>query len=279
MDFIGRYRALSTEWRNEIMRRIIEIMLVMVLSAAGSAPALNAAHGDRGSRGGSEAPAPEAAQSATSGHKTVTVMPGGLMSPLFITKLVVGKRVMVLGKPISVNQYHSDPALILNNKPFEAGSGWLNDMVLYIKNRTDKTVASATVLLSFPETGNGRTEPICIYHIRLGRIPPQDAFDGRTGSPLRIDPNAKPLNLAPGQDVVVHVADYMNEIKGSVEKAMPLFYVTRVGVSINACTFADGMRYSGGAFSLPDTSQHGKWRYLPSGYFPGNPRQSWPPGL
>ena len=261
------------------MRKIIEIMLIMVLSAAGFARALSAGNGGKSSRGASEPPAPEAAQAAASGHKTVTVMPGGLMSPLFITKVVVGNRTMVLGKPISVKQYHSDPALILNNKPFEAGSGWLNDMVLYIKNRTDKTVASATVLLSFPETGNGRTEPIWIYHIRLGRIPPQDAFDGRTGSPLRIDPNAKPLNLAPGQDVVVHVADYMNEIKGYVEKAMPLFYVTMVGVSINACTFADGMRYSGGAFSLPDTSQHGNWKYFGSDYFPGDPHRYWPPDL
>lgn len=261
------------------MKTIVEIMLILVLSAVVSAPALYAVNGVRGAREGAIPPVSMVGQTAASGRKTVTVMPGGLMSPLFITKVVVGKRVMVLGKPISVKEYHSDPALILNNKPFEAGTNWLSGMNLYIKNRTDKTVESATVLLSFPETGNGRTQPIWIYHIRLGRIPAVDAFDGRTGSPLRIDPNAKPLDLEPGKEVVVHVADYMNEIKGYVEKAMPLFYVTRVGVSINACTFADGMRYSGGAFSVPDASQRGKWKHYDSDYFPGDPHRYWPPDL
>jgi hypothetical protein len=260
------------------MKKTLGVSFSIVL-LLGVVVGLRAANGNGIAQRSSSLPVGQPPQATATGNKTLTVMPGGLMSPLFISKIVVGKRVMVLGKPISVNQYHSDPALILNNKPFEAENGWLNNMTLYIKNRTDKTVASATVLLSFPETGNGRTQPISIYHIRLGRIPAVDAFDGKTGRPLRVDPIAKPLNLKPGQEIVVHVADYMDEIKAYVEKAMPLFYVTRVGVSINACTFTDGMRYSAGAYSVPDSSHHGKWKYLTSDYFPGKPRQYWPPGL
>ena len=261
------------------MKKLFAVGLPLIVLTVGLMPGIFSASGSHAADGALTAADVGAPKPASAGRKTLTVMPGGLMSPLFITKVVVGKRVMVLGTPLSVQQYHSNPALILNNKPFEAGRGWLNNMTIYVKNRTDKTVASATLLLNFPETGNGRTQPMWVYHIQLGRMPDVDAFNGKTGKPLRIDPGAKPLNLQPGQEVVIQVGDYMDKIKAYVEKAMPLFYVTRVGVSVNECTFSDGMRYSAGAYSVPDASNHGKWKYLSSHYFPGDPHRYWPPNL
>lgn len=259
------------------MKKLIQVVLAIVF-LAGFVHSLSAASGNRNGAGAIAAAAVSSPQATAAGQKTLRVMPGGLMSPLFITRVSVDNRVMMLGTPISARHYSSNPNLILNGRPFKVGGAWLNDMTLYIKNRTDKPVASATVLLSFPETGNGHNQPMYVYHIRLGRIPAADAYEGRTGKPLRINPAAKPLNLKPGQEVAVHVADYIDGIKAYVEKAMPLYYATTVGVSINACTFTDGLRYSAGAYSLPDPSHHGKWKYLPSGYFPGDPHQFWPPG-
>jgi len=263
------------------MKKAFEVGFTIALAAAGVTLGRRLVNGNWPTGGSPAIARAETTQATGVGYKTLTVMAGDLMSPLYITRVTVGKRPMLLGIPMSAKQQRSHPNLIHNTRPFQAGNDWLKDMTIYVKNRTDKTVAWLSLSLRFPETGNGRTEPVWIYHVQLGRLPAVDVASIRTkdGKPLRIGSNAKPLDLQPGQEIVVHVGDYIDKIKAYVETAMPLFYVTKCDVSADDCAFDDGMRWAGGAFSVPDPAHPGKWMYFPSGYFPGNPRQYWPPGL
>ncbi len=256
-----------------------EVILAVIFSVVTLAPGFA---GENGHQPLEAFPSPARAassQASVVGFKTLVVMAGGPMSPLYITRVTMGNKEMILGTPMSAKQQAANPNLILNARPFEASSGWINDMTLFIKNRTNKTVASATIALRFPETGNGRTQPVWIYQLRLGRLPAVDAFDGRTGKPLAVDPSLKSIDLPPGQETIVNVGDYIDKIKAYVETAMPLYYVTKMAVSVQDCVFVDGTRYAGGSYSVPDPVHRGKWKYFPSDYFPGNPRQYWPPGF
>jgi hypothetical protein len=207
------------------------------------------------------------------GGKLVEVAPETMWDAVWVTKVTVGDKFLLApyGKILSPL-----PNEIIPGHRFLAGDDWLKNMTIYVENRTDKNIAWLEVSLRFPETGNGRTQPVWDYRIQLGRMPAADAFDGRTGKPLHVDPKAQPLNLKPGQVLVVRVADYMNRIRAYLETAMPLWTVTRCYIYIADCLFADGMGWGGGAYSVPDPAHPGKWRHLGQRYFPGNPHRYLP---
>jgi len=209
------------------------------------------------------------------GYKTLQVGGGGIRDALYITKVTVGDRQMLLGVPL---RRPLGPNLILPGRPFQAGGDWLKSMTIYLKNRTSKIIAYVYIPLGFPETGNGRTEPQSVYDVRLGRMPATDAFSGRTGKPLRIDPRSKPLSLGPGQTLVIRVGDYIDQIKAKVEHVMPLMNVTKCVIYGTKGCFTDGMCWSGDTFSVPDMSHPGTFKYLSPNYFPGDPHEYWPPG-
>ena len=264
------------------MKRTLEVGFIVALAAAGAALGLRLANGNWhvGIRPVIVARA-QTVGAVGVGYKTLTVMSGDLMSPLFITRVTIGKKAMILGAPMSAREQRSNPSLIFNERPFQAGGDWLKNMTIYVKNRTDKAVAWVSVGLFFPDTGNGTPgEPISGLNIPLGRIPTVDIPTVKTadGKPLHLPPSFKPLGLQPGQEVVVHLADYMDRIKSVVENVMPLSMVAKLKVGISDCYFNDGMRW-GGYYSVPDSIDPSKMKNLPSHYFPGNPRQHWPPGL
>jgi len=160
--------------------------------------------------------------------------------------------------------------------PFQAGGNWLKDMSILLRNRTDKSIEYLEIRIRFPEGGNGRTEPLTSYHIQLGQIPAVDRFK-RNGQPLRVDPNLKPLGLAPGDSLAVGFADYFDGIQAAVEQKMPFAQVTRCVIHRGLTFFSDGVRWYNGIYESPDPARPGEFVTLPNDYFPGNPMKFWPP--
>jgi hypothetical protein len=209
------------------------------------------------------------------GYKMLRVGGGGMRDPLYITKVTVDGKEMVLGARLPADRKSS---LILPGRPFQAGSDWLRSLTIFLKNRTDKTMVFIDIPIGFPETGNGRTEPQTIYDIKLGRLPAADAFDARTRKPIAIPPSVKPLSLGPGQKISVHVSDYIGQIKAYVERLMPLMMVTKCTIYGTRGCFEDGICWAGNSFSTPDPDHPGRSKPLGPNYFPGDPHKYWPPG-
>lgn len=160
--------------------------------------------------------------------------------------------------------------------PFQAGDDWLQDVTVYLLNRTDKMIVFAQTTLAFPETGDGSFQrPMRVYNVTLGRLPPNAAFSGRTGQPLPQNPNLQAIAFAPGEVLPVHLGDYINQIRTSADN-VPFTALTKLTVRRSFFVFEDGMRWNGGAYSVPDPERPGKWKPLDAAYFPGTP--VWPPG-
>lgn len=240
------------------MRRAVEVGLAMALGAM----AIAFKPWGPGLAEGQKAP--------PSGEKLVTVEPWTRLNAVMITEVTVGGQEVQCG--LLTGRRRVQPVA-----PFQAGSDWLKDMTIYIYNRTNKMIVAGHIVLGFPETKSGRSAPQSAYLIGLGRIPQVDAFDGRTGRPLRINPNAKALAFAPNQTLAIHVGDYISGIEASVANRMPLFYVTKVRIYLGSFCFQDGMVWVAAQYSVPDPHHPGRFVNLARDYFPGDRRQNWPP--
>ena len=209
------------------------------------------------------------------GLKILTVAGGGIRDPLYITKVSVAGYEMLLGSPLGL---HPKGNLIFSGRPFQADSDWLDSMTVYLKNRTDRKIVFVDIPVGFPETGDGRTSPQSIYHIKLGRPPAVDAFDARTGKPLLSRPGVQQLSIVQGGTLVIRIADYADQLKSYIDQVMPFTTVTKCTIYGTKGCLEDGTCWSGDSFSAPDPSHPGRFRPLGSDYFPGDPHQYWPPG-
>ncbi len=188
--------------------------------------------------------------------------------PVWITKVEIGNQFLLN----SHDPYNSPlPGEIVRGQNyFIAGNDWLQNTNIYVINRTELPIARLSIMLMFPQTGNGQTQPMWIYHIKLGRIPDADALD-RFGKPLPASiVGTKPLGLQPGGRLTIHVSDYIDKIEDYLKTAMPVAALSVVNIQVESCEFENGLRYSG-AFSQPDPQHPGQWIYLPThSFFPGN---------
>ncbi len=191
---------------------------------------------------------------------------------VMITRITVGATDVQCGLVVG-------PGQVQPVAPFQAGNDWLQNMTIFLFNRTDKAIVAAHLTLGFPDTGDGRTRGQRVYPMQLGRRPEVDSINARTGQPIRQGLNLKPLAWEPGQTLVVHVGDYIDEIKGQVENDMPLSAVTKLRIHIGPFFFSDGMRWYLGYFAVPDPEHPGKFKNLPDAYFPGSQYQNYPPSL
>ena len=248
------------------MRKIFSIALIAALAAVSVIVGLYLAGGTR--RVAADPPAVHAQAAPPSGQKAVTVAPQGLMEPVWITKVTVGDKSLV---PFPNPKVRLSANQNVFGKTFEAGSDWLQNMVIYLINRTDKTIAYLDLSVDFPQTGNGTTQPVWNYSLQLGRMPAVDAINGITGKPLPIPPDAKPLGFRPGQTLAIHIGDYMGQIKTYLKtSALPFADISECYLYMLTVRFNDGLTWSAGAYGVPDKVHPGRLKYLPSGYFPGN---------
>ncbi|MGB9458025.1 MAG: hypothetical protein WCB12_18390 [Bryobacteraceae bacterium] len=205
--------------------------------------------------------------SAFADDKVIEVEPQHRNDPVMITRVAFRDSDLQCG--LIASRTEVEPVT-----PFEAGDDWLQNLTLYLLNRTNKTIAFSNIVLAFPETGDGRSpqHPQRVYNLNLGRLPDFVAFSGRTGEPLRQDPSRQSMSFAPGQTLPIHLGDYIDHIKASLDD-IP-FTVTKCIIRRSSVVFDDGMRWDGN-YSLPDPDHPGKWKRVEGDYFPGIP--TWPP--
>lgn len=155
---------------------------------------------------------------------------------------------------------------------FQADEDWLKNMTISLTNRTDKPIVCAQLRLWFPDTGNGTTaQPMANYAITVGRRPKSSLYHA-DGSKIPPDPAKKVLLLAPGETLVIHVGDYIDSIRPTIENLgnTPFSHVTRLNIEPTDFYFSDGMRWVGHAYYLPDPHHPGKYTKLGDTFFPGN---------
>ena len=196
-----------------------------------------------------------------------------ITDPVMITNISVG------GKPIECGLFIKPPGVIQPVAPFEASGDWLRQMIVSLINRTDETIVFGELNLDFLDTGDCRTQPCVGAQLRFGQRPAIDAYDGRTGQPLKPEqPERPPLDWKPGQTIVVHVSDYMSQIEEDLANFISVTGVIKVNVYRGVFYFDNGMEWSLGSYAVPDPEHHGKFNRLPANYFPGKRGHNWPPG-
>ena len=187
--------------------------------------------------------------------------------------------VSVEGKTVQCGLFIKPPDVDQPVTPFQASNDWLQHMTISLVNRTNKVIVFGGISFSFIDTGDCRALPCVGAALHFGRIPPMDAYDGRTGRPLNPElPERPALAWEPEQTIVLHVSDYMAKIEERLADSMQVANVTRVNVNRDSFYFADGTRWSLGNFYVPDPEHPGKFKKLPNDYFPGMRGHNWPPG-
>jgi hypothetical protein len=143
---------------------------------------------------------------------------------------------------------------------FQADDDWLANTDIYLYNRTNKPIVYGDLIVTFPGGPNNAVP------ITLGIMPAVAALD-RLGKPIPQN-GRTPLSFGPGQTLVIHLGDYINDITNALKPALPAT-LTKVRITANAFIFGDGMRWHPGAvYQVPDQSNPGQWTRMPNGYHP-----------
>jgi hypothetical protein len=189
------------------------------------------------------------------------------MAPVVVTKITHGDIVVQLGRFIKPVGTAPDPTT-----PFLADDDWVQNLTIYLLNRTNDTIVSATFNLIAPETMDRVARSLAGFQLHLGRIPSSFAFEN--GRPVRQPPERQPISFRPGQTLAIHLRDYIDQIKAAVEPTKPLAALTTMDVRFVGFFFASGLRWNG-AFRALDP-QNFTWRRKDPDYFPGDMDARWP---
>jgi hypothetical protein len=201
--------------------------------------------------------------------KQVQAEPQTRLDAVMITRITVGDQDVQCGLWVG-------PTTVQPVAPFAASGNWLQQLTIYLLNRTNKSISYAQVGIGFPETGDGHTVPRSVFRASLGRIPPSNAFFG-SGKPMEQDAALKPLSWGPGETFTVHLAEFYDRLSNQVEqRGLSIENVTQAFIYIGPFYFEDGMIWFGGLFKVPDPDRKGKYISLDRNYFPGNPYRNWP---
>lgn len=168
--------------------------------------------------------------------------------------------------------------------PFQADENWLKNLSISLLNRTNKKIVRVELDIVFPDTGDGSpSHSVTVYRLWLGQRPEIVSFT-RSGRKLPPEPDKQPLSFAPGQTLVLNLANYADGIQTCVEGGcsgigIPFAQVNRIAIHRTQFYFADGMCWNLSGYGFPVLDHPGQFTYKPRGsYFPGgHPSQDWPP--
>lgn len=215
------------------------------------------------------APVAAATTGKSLGTRTVNIYDQNRMHAVTITKVIVAGQQIQPG--VSTGGAHE----MQPGTPFQADDDWLKNTSITLQNRTDKMIVRAEIMLLFPDTGDGISQPITEYVITLGQRPEINTFSHGQKFPPESD--KKPLLFKPGQTLVISISDYIDSIQSLVEEKLPLAQVTKVVIRPLQFYFVDGMRWDEKGFSVPDPDHLGEYKSIGPKIFPGDQRRNWPP--
>lgn len=147
-------------------------------------------------------------------------------------------------------------------KPFQAGDDWVKNLTVVVKSLSKKEIVAASISISFPESEpipqNPTGERVIGYGITLGRKPAQYARtpDGEVLEPASTN---APLSIGVGEELTIHLSNYYDDIKESVETVRPIADISTCWVDVARIYFEDGTQWAAGVFYKPDPSAPGKF--------------------
>jgi len=148
---------------------------------------------------------------------------------------------------------------------FRAGDDWLKDLSLVLKNRTSKSIVYIGLKLRFPQTKAEGPEAAGMFG--YGRIPDAVAHDS-SEKKLTQGESARPLLLAPGQQVTLSVGEHAEEMRAGLEGVQSFPSISLCYIEF-AVYFEDGMAWLVGHYVAPDPNQPGRTIPMDKQYFPG----------
>jgi len=190
------------------------------------------------------------------------------MPPVVITKVTLGSVAVQAGRFVRPANTPPDPIT-----PFLADDDWVQNLTVYLLNRTNQTIVYADFTFSFPETTDWASRFRAGSGLVLGRIPQSAAF-GDDGRPIHQPPEAQPILFRPGETMAIHLGDHIDRIKADVEPTRPLAALTAIEVRLVGVFFADGLRW-GPRYMTLDPRSH-TWRTMGPDYFPGDMNRNYP---
>jgi hypothetical protein len=179
-------------------------------------------------------------------------------TPIVVTKVTLADTVVQEGR-MSVRD---------STTPFTAEDDWIQNLRLYLYNRTNKTVVFMQINLGFVEN-DGPISSMPNTFLTLGRRPPPPGVNGPSSGP-------EPISFLPGQTMVLNLQDYIAQIRSGVEPMIHLTKTRSLFIFINDCFFADGTLTSGDNYWRRDPQNPSQWLRMDSTYFPGDSNLSWP---
>jgi hypothetical protein len=217
-----------------------------------------------------QGPVEQAPTAQGPGAKTLYTPP---VTPQYRREPVRIERITEAGRLVLPGRYvYGEPP----GKPFKAGDEWIQNLAVVIKNRTAKKIASLGLLLVFPtdnsdiagRNGGGQIA----WSIDLGEVPANARIPV---APRALIPTGTghPLNLGPGQEMTISLADWAPAIKAKIEELRAFSSVSACILSTGTAYFEDGMVWGGPSFEysqpMYDRPVSGAWVPMDPGFFPG----------
>jgi hypothetical protein len=160
------------------------------------------------------------------------------LQPVVVTKVTLGEVIVQRGRFIKPVGEIQDPV-----SQFMADDDWVQNLTIYLLNRSNQNIVQAAFNFSFPETTDWATHYRPVFKLYLGRIPASVAFD--KGRPIQQAQDVQPLSFRPGETMAIHLADYTDRIKADIEPSRPLAALTSMtSSSKTGCSGAAASRFS-----------------------------------
>jgi hypothetical protein len=151
-------------------------------------------------------------------------------------------------QPVEINVKVKGKAVKLNEK-FEGETNWLRDIVLEVKNTSNKPIDFLRLDIDFPESrATGR---LLLHQIFLGRR-----------SDVASLSNKPPLRLTPGESLTIPLASEYERISRLIRvRYVSVETMNEINIALGEAMFDDGTLWSGGDIFMrnPDSNSPRKW--------------------
>jgi hypothetical protein len=136
--------------------------------------------------------------------------------------------------------------------PFQAHDDWFKNIVVVIRNVSNKKLVFVSGQLRFPETGDATAEHLAVMaRISAGQRPE------RSRSPD--DVPGPPILVGPGQEATVPIVETFERVKAMIERRRSLSDITTCFVGFNTLYFDDGTEWQSGLYLRADPNTPGRY--------------------
>jgi hypothetical protein len=141
--------------------------------------------------------------------------------------------------------------------PFPAHDDWFRNIVVVIKNVSNKKLVFASGQLRFPETGDATAEHLAVIaRLSTGQRPESSRAPAERTRPD--DVPGPPILVAPGQEAMVPVVETFERVKAMIERKQSLSDITTCFVGLNTLYFDDGTEWLSGLYFRADPNTPGR---------------------